>query len=170
MRTAILPTSPNLFLEPLDLHWGLAASRMMQWHNGLPLLGGAAAAATVAVWRPGHPQLRLEIPASGITAWLEALPEAERAYADAIIDAWRRPCLRHAWCGPACRSVRPRGDDEINKKVDAATPRVPRKPRLAAHLHGQCRRDVAAGDGRCGHHRRPSPAVTGRPMPAGSER
>lgn len=128
MRTEIHPTSPNLFLEPLDLQWGPAALRMMQWHNGLPLLGGAAAAATVAVWRPGQSEPRLEIPASGLTAWLEVLPEAERAYAAGIIGAWRRPRRFPgiSGTGPALMGV-------VNVTTDSFYPGS-RRPTAAAAL------------------------------------
>ncbi len=107
MTAATLPASANLFLEPLDLQWGPAASRMLQRQYALPLMGRAAAAGAIAVWRPGRTQPKTEMSAAEVPDWLAALPDAEHAHAMAILDAWRVP--RHfpgvSGSGPALMGV-----------------------------------------------------------------
>ena len=91
MKAAILPTRPNLFVEPSDLLWGPAASRAIRWHSAIPLLDDAAAAKTVTVWRPGSQQPKMEMPARELSSWLETASDTDRRRAARAIAAWRRP-------------------------------------------------------------------------------
>ena len=78
-------------MEPLDLAWGPAASRARQLHDALPLMGGAAAAASIALWRPGYPLQRQEIAAGEVPEWLASLESGEAAYVRSLIQAWASP-------------------------------------------------------------------------------
>lgn len=91
MRPADISQSPGLFLEPLDLQWGPAASRARRLYGALPLCGGNAAALSLAVWRPGTGQVRQVMAAAEAGAWLAALPEPEAARARRIMDGWNLP-------------------------------------------------------------------------------
>lgn len=140
MRAAVLPASPNLFLEPLDLQWGPAASRMRQRQCALSLLGGAAAAGAIAVWRPGHDQPKTELPADGVRSWLDSLDDGERAHATAVLAAWRRP--RHF---PGVSGVGPSLMGVVNVTTDSFYPGS-RRPTAAAAL-AEAQKAAAEGAG-----------------------
>ena len=130
MRPSQEPLS-TLYLEPLDLLHSLGRAR----ESAIPALGGAAAALSIAIWRPGSRTPRTVLAADELPAWLAALPEGERSRADAILRHWRSlprfagvPGSADAW--PALMGI-------VNLTPDSFYARS-RKPDIAAAIaHGQ---------------------------------
>lgn len=83
------PAGP-VFVEPLDVFWGSAADRATSQLGALPLLGGAAAAASVAVWR-FDPLSRTIIPAAGLHDLIRSLPADQAREAGGAVANWNRP-------------------------------------------------------------------------------
>lgn len=91
-------------------------------------MGGAAAAAAVAVWRPGAPALRQEMTAGALPDWLGALDEGEASRARAIIAAWALPR-----CFPGLHGSGPALMGVVNVTTDSFYPGS-RRPTTEAAL------------------------------------
>lgn len=72
---------PTLYLEPLDLLYSPSRTRT----DAVPALGGAAAALSIAVWRPGTREPRTVVAVQDLPAWLKGLCDDERGRAEAIL-------------------------------------------------------------------------------------
>jgi hypothetical protein len=101
-------------------------------------MGGGAAAASVAAWRPGNSMARREIAAGAVPEWLASLEEGEAAYARSVIQAWalprRFPGL--AGSGPALMGV-------VNVTTDSFYPGS-RRPTAGAAI-AEAQRAAAEG-------------------------
>lgn len=122
---------PSLYLEPLDLLFSPSRARA----DAVPVLGGAADALSIAVWRPGTPEPRTVIGAGDLPNWLAGLCSGERRRADAILANWR---WLPSFCGvPNSADARPSLMGVVNLTPDSFYAHS-RKPDIAAAIaHGQ---------------------------------